>query len=111
VEHHIRTVVSRYGEVVDQWDVVNEPIDAYGHNGLRANIFHEVYGPDYIEQAIRLAHEVAPHARLYINDFSFEYDFPEEHERRSALISLVEHLLSRGVPLSGVGVQAHLDLS
>lgn len=110
VENHIRTVVSRYRDVIDHWDVVNEPIDASGPNGLRDNVFHEVYGPDYIEQAIRLTHEIAPNARLFINDFSLEYDFPEEHARRNALIGLAEHLLSRGVPLSGVGIQAHLDL-
>lgn len=111
IEQHIRKVVSRYGEAVDQWDVVNEPIDAYGPGGLRANIFHEIHGPDYIEEAIRLTHEIAPHARLFINDFSFEYASPEEHARRSAMIALAEHLLARGAPLSGIGIQAHLDLS
>lgn len=110
VENHIRTVVSRYGDAVDQWDVVNEPIDAYGPDGLRENLFYQAYGRDYIEQSIRLTHEIAPNARTFINDYSLEYAFSEEQGRRLALIALAERLLSRGVPLSGIGVQAHLDL-
>lgn len=110
VENHIRQVVSRYGSAVDQWDVVNEPIDANGTGGLRENIFYEAFGSDYIEKAIRLTHEVSPGTRTFINDYSLEHDFPEEMDRRRSLIHLAERLLERDVPLSGIGVQAHLDL-
>ncbi|RDE09168.1 endo-1,4-beta-xylanase [Pelagibacterium lacus] len=110
IANHIQAVVSRYEDAVDEWDVVNEPIDAYGPDGLRENLFLRAYGRDYIEMAIRLAHEIAPDARMFINDYSLEYEYPEEHGRRLALIGLAERLLSRGVPLGGIGVQAHLDL-
>lgn len=110
VEEHIRLVVSRYADAVDQWDVVNEPIDAHGPGSLRANLFLEAFGSDYIERAISTTHEIAPNARTFINDYSLEYAVAEETERRRALIGLAETLLARGVPLAGIGVQAHLDL-
>lgn len=111
VERHIRRVMSRYSDHISDWDVVNEPIDTQeGRDGLRRNTFHKVFGPDYIVRALQTAHDAAPNARLLLNEYGFEYDNYVEVDRRAAFLKLLEQLRNAGVPLHGVGIQAHLDL-
>lgn len=109
----IDAVVARYRDRVEEWDVVNEPIDAESGraDGLRTNTFLRAFGPDYVEQALRRAHQAAPSARLMINDYGFDYDNSVEDGRRAGMLRLLERLKARDVPLHGVGLQAHLDLS
>jgi endo-1,4-beta-xylanase len=104
----IRTTVGRYAGRVTEWDVVNEPID---QNGLRLNPFLRAYGQDYVVRALEEARAADPQARLFINDYGFEYDNPVEEGRRRAVLRLLVALKDRGAPLDGVGVQAHLDLA
>lgn len=105
------SVMPRYGDVIRQWDVVNEPIDT-GHrmDGLRQNVFLEAFGPDYIARALHEARRFAPAARLMINDYSLEYDSQVERDRRYLLLRLIERLRKSGAPLDGLGLQGHLDL-
>ena len=111
VERHIERVMSRYRDVIRDWDVVNEPIDTQnGRNGLRRNTFQKTFGSDYIARALHAAHNAAPNARLLLNEYGFEYDNYVEVDRRAAFLKLLEQLQTAGVPLHGVGIQAHLDL-
>lgn len=110
VADYFEAVLGRYGAAVDEWDVVNEPIDTEAQGGLRATVFHKAYGPTYIERALHEARAHAPNTRLVLNDYGFDYDNPVEHERRAAFLRLLEQLKTSGAPLDGVGVQAHLDL-
>lgn len=111
VADHMQRVLGRYGETIGVWDVVNEPIDTQGgRQGLRRNTFHRVFGAGYIAEALETARHYAPNARLMLNDYSFEYDNPVDADRRRAFLALLAGLKGRGVPLDGVGLQAHLDL-
>ena len=110
VRSYFQTVMPRYADVVDEWDVVNEPIDAGGEGGLRRNQFLRAFGPDYIDWAFWTAREAAPRARLFVNEYGLEYGSAEEGRRRLGLLRLMEGLKKRGVPVHGVGLQAHLDL-
>lgn len=107
---HITTVVSHYKGKIAQWDVVNEPlsedhIDYYtAKEGLRGNMWLDSMGEEYIDIAFKAAHAADPGAKLYLNDFGLERD----GERWDALISLVKRLQSRGVPIDGVGFEAHV---
>lgn len=111
VAGHIDATVGRYGALVDEWDVVNEPIEIGARgDGLRANVFLDAFGSDYIAHALRTAHAAAPRARLFVNEYDLEYDLPAHRARRTALLRLATTLIERGVPLHGIGIQAHLDL-
>lgn len=111
VRYFFQEVMPRYADIVDEWDVVNEPIDVRTRSdGLRANQFMQAFGPDYIEWAFWTAQEFSPRSRLFINEYGLEYGSQEEGQRRLALLQLLERLLSKGVPVHGVGLQAHLDL-
>ncbi len=100
---HIGGLVGHYRGQVRAWDVVNEPIAISG-GGLRSTPFLDVLGPDYIAEALRLAHAADPRALLYINEFSAE----GLGVKSDALYRLVAQLLHDGVPLDGVGFQMHL---
>jgi endo-1,4-beta-xylanase len=101
---YITTVVSHYRGKVEEWDVVNEPLLQNG--SMRQSVWERVIGPDYVTLAFRWAHQADPHARLFLNEFGAEWNDPKER----ALFQLVSGLKSAGVPIGGVGFQAHLLL-
>ena len=105
LETYIRTVVSRYKEDVYAWDVVNEAIDPTQPDGFRRTPWFEITGTDYIDTAFRAAHEAAPHAKLFLNDFD-----TTNPAKRTFLLNLVRDLKARGVPIDGVGHQMHISI-
>jgi endo-1,4-beta-xylanase len=112
VQAHFSSMLSRYGDQIPEWIVVNECIDTeHGHANLRQNSFQRAFGNEYVHRAFESARELAPGARLLINEYGLEYDNPTDEARRTALLRLVEKLKHDGAPLDGVGIQAHLDLS
>ncbi|WP_313005200.1 endo-1,4-beta-xylanase [Brevundimonas sp.] len=112
MSEHFSRVLGRYASRIDEWDVINEPIDTVsGAHALRRNTFFRAFGPTYIERAMEEARAHAPHAHLVINDYGFEYGNPVDKARRQAFVALARRLRAARVPLDGVGVQAHLDLS
>jgi endo-1,4-beta-xylanase len=102
VEKHIRTVVGRYAGRIYAWDVVNEPFEPNGT--FRKSFYYNNIGKDYIEKALRWAHEADTGALLFINDYNTE----EINKKSTALYDLAKDLKSRGVPLHGIGFQMHL---
>lgn len=105
LERHIHTVVTRYADIVDSWDVVNEVIDPSGPGGLRNSPWLQIIGPEFIDWAFEYASEVANGAALYINDYS-----TTDTAKRAALQNVVQGLLNRGVPVDGVGHQMHINV-
>ena len=100
---HIRKVVGRYKGRINGWDVVNEALNEDGT--LRQSLWMKIIGDDYIEKAFRYAHEADPQAQLYYNDYSLE----NEAKRKGAL-ELVRKLKAKGVPITGVGLQDHVNM-
>jgi endo-1,4-beta-xylanase len=111
IRRYFASVIPRYGDVIEQWDVVNEPIDT-GHrmDGLRETIFLEAFGTEYIARALHEARSFAPRGQLMINEYGLEYDSIEERDRRYLLLKLLDRLKESGAPIDGLGLQAHLDL-
>ncbi|MCI0391316.1 MAG: endo-1,4-beta-xylanase [Acidobacteria bacterium] len=105
IENHIRAVVSKYKDDVYAWDVVNEVIEPNQPDGFRRSPWFNVIGPEYIERAFRIAHEVDPDAKLYINDFD-----TTNVTKRQFLFNLISDLKSRGVPIHGIGHQMHNNI-
>ncbi len=104
LRRHIQTVAGRYRGEIRAWDVVNEAFNDDG--SLRDTIWLRALGPDYIAMAFRWAHQAAPDARLYYNDYSAEAVNPKS----DAIYAMVRSLLAEGVPIHGVGLQMHLVL-
>lgn len=83
------------------WDVVNEPFQENGQ--LRQNVFLQRLGESYIAEAFKLAHAADPSVKLYINDYNIE----GINAKSNAMYELVKKLKAQGVPIHGVGFQAH----
>jgi len=103
---HIATVVGRYRGRIATWDVVNEVVDGYPA-ALRRTLWLEGIGPAYIDSAFVWAHRADPAARLYLNETHAEVPNPKS----DSLLSLVQELRRRGIPIDGVGFQAHFTLA
>ena len=111
LRHHITTVAGRYAGRIHSWDVVNEPVEPWDNrpDGLRDSPFLRRMGLDYIDLAFRWAAEADPTARLALNEYGVEMATPEQDARRTALLTLLEGMLRRGVPVHALGIQAHLS--
>jgi len=105
LKEHIHTVVSRYKGKVYAWDVVNEVI-ADDTSFLRKSKWTEIAGDEFIAKAFEYAHETDPDAILFYNDYNTE--IPAKREK---IYKLLKNLLDKGVPVHGVGLQAHWSIS
>jgi len=110
---HINEIMGRYRGQILVWDVVNEafpssvplfsdPADWRLH--LRQTPWLEAIGYDYIEIAFRAAHAADPYAILIYNDYNLD-----SVGKREAVFHMINELLERGVPIHGVGMQAHYN--
>lgn len=99
---YIARVMTRYGDVMSVWDVINEPRAAGGE--LRDSIRLEAMGAGYIDKALIKAREMSASAALLINEFDIATTGPKFDGR----MNLVDDLQSRQIPLDGIGFQLHL---
>ncbi|WP_198680699.1 endo-1,4-beta-xylanase [Lentzea terrae] len=101
---HIRVVAGHYRGKVFAWDVVNE---AFEENGTRRQSFwQQKLGDGYLAEAFRAARAADPDAKLYYND----YNIDGLGAKSDAVYELVRSFKQQGVPIDGVGLQAHLLL-
>jgi GH35 family endo-1,4-beta-xylanase len=103
LKNHIQTEVKHFKGQIDTWDVVNEAISDSG--GLRNTPFLKTIGKEYFELAFRWAHEADPDAKLFYND----YNTDGINRKSDDVYELVKDLKAKGVPITGVGFQAHID--
>ncbi len=104
LEQHIAEVAGRYRGRLSHWDVVNEAV-GLGTPATPSPWSQGIGFPDYLDVAFRAARAADPDADLYYNDFGMEYS----DARLAAVEDLVVGMQDRGVPVDGVGFQAHLD--
>lgn len=103
MENHIQTLVSRYKGKIHSWDVVNESITP--EDGYRKSKWLEIMGPEFMEKAFYLAHEVDPKCQLIYNDYGMD-----DPKRRDFVVELVKKYLKKGVPIHGIGMQGHYNI-
>ena len=103
VKKHVQDEVAHFKGKIWQWDVVNEALDDGG--ALRDTIFRQRLGDDYIASVFTWAHEADPDALLFYNDYGME----NGGSKTDAALTMAKDLKARGVPIDGVGFQAHYD--
>ncbi|MEV0651181.1 endo-1,4-beta-xylanase [Phytomonospora sp. NPDC050363] len=101
---HIDTVVKHFGSSVDTWDVVNEVV---GDNAAyRDSFWYQKLGASYIAEAFRAARAASPTAKLFIND----YNIDGINAKSTMYYNMIRDLKAQGVPIDGIGFQAHLTV-
>jgi len=108
---YIDTVCSHFRGQLVHWDVVNEPLHPEDGQplGLRATPWLRALGPRYLDLAFHATAQSDPAALRVLNEFGLDYAVPWQERRRAALLTLLETLLKRGVPVQAVGLQGHLN--
>lgn len=102
LQRHVETTAAHWRGRVVSWDVVNEPVSGDGE--LRDSVWLRGLGPDYIADAFHWARAADPDAVLFVNEYGVEGINPKSDR----LYELVKSLRAQGVPIDGVGFQAHL---
>jgi endo-1,4-beta-xylanase len=104
---HIQTLMQHFRNNILEWDVVDEPLKdntSSGVDNLRHNIWWQAMGDGYIDEAFNAARAANPDAKLYLNEYGLEEDGP----RWDSFLALVSRLKASGVPVDGIGFQAHV---
>ena len=109
LREHITKVMQHYRGKVFAWDVVNEIFLADG--SVESSVWYDQpgigmkgKGTAYVEQAFRWARAADPDALLFYND----YDTEGLNPKSDAVYAMVKDFRDRGVPIDGVGIQAHI---
>ena len=105
LKEHVQTVAKHFKGKVFAWDVLNEAILEDG--SYRKTPFYNLLGEDYIANVFKWAHEADPQTKLFYNDYNTE----GINLKSNAVYALVKSLLSKGIPIHGVGFQTHMDAS
>lgn len=110
LKNHVQTIVSHFQGRVVSWDVVNEALADDGqptvNNILRSSVFSQRMGLDFIDQAFINARAVDPQVDLFYNDYNIEAG----GQKTANLLSLIDGMKARGVPITGVGFQMHVTI-
>lgn len=105
MNNHITTEMTHFKGEIWYWDVVNE---AFNDDGTRrSDVFQNVIGNSYIEDAFRTARAADPNAKLCYNDFNIE---DMNSAKSQAVYAMVADFKNRGVPIDCVGFQSHFIL-
>jgi endo-1,4-beta-xylanase len=112
---YIRDVLTHFGDDIYAWDVVNEVAgDAAGQIYRTESKWYQAFnacsdGQRYIEIAFNEAAATRTAGGfsflLFINDYS-----TESPGKRANVLAIVQDLVSKGVPIDGVGHQFHIRL-
>ena len=107
LKEHITQVVSRYKGKIYAWDVLNEAIDNAdpANVGYRQTPMYKICGEEFIGKAFQWAHEADPNAVLFYNEYN-----TENPAKREKVYEMLKKLLAQGVPVMGVGMQAHWNI-
>lgn len=116
LQDHITTVMKHFGDDINSWDVINEPLADYdffdSENGkiFRTHKWYQAMGKDYIIQALEIAHTTNPNAMLFINEYGLEQDGERWDAFITFLNQLKPQLQEKNIPLDkvGIGFQAHV---
>ena len=114
LHNHIKNVVTHWKGKVAEWDVANEVLSdnqqtIYSNpNGydLRPSVWATGIGEDFLDSAFVWAHKYDPDAVLILNDYGVEN---KGWGKSEALYNLAMRLRNSGIPIHGVGLQAHMD--
>lgn len=107
LEAYVTAVVTHFKGKVYAWDVVNEVVsddDGATAPYRNSNWYQAAGGPEYIDWAFQAARAADPDVLLFINDYSTEIP-----SKRARLLEVVKDLQDRGIPIDGVGHQAHIQ--
>lgn len=111
LKNHVQTLIRHFETDfpgrMPVWDVINEVID--DEFKPRDHLWLRAFDGDVVELVVKSfewAHEVAPHLKLFYNDYNIEGLDPKSDK----VYAVIQEALKRGAPIHGIGFQAHLNM-
>ncbi|WP_440556738.1 endo-1,4-beta-xylanase [Streptomyces sp. SCPE 10] len=113
LHRHVTDEVTHFKGKVWQWDVANEVFanswETPQPDGLNADDFWIKHlGSGIVADVFRWAHKADPKALLMYNDYNITGE-DGTNAKFQAVYDFVKKLRAQGVPIDGLGEQAHLD--
>ena len=93
---YLKNLISTFKGKIFEWDIMNEPVTNY--------IVREFCGWETMVLWYKLAQEIDPDLRLYVNENRLEGQTPSKLD---TYIDIMKFLIDRGVQLDGTGIQSH----
>lgn len=100
---YFKTVMTRYGDIIKVWDVVNEPFNFDNSGAFKNSKIYQVCGEEYVTRAFEQAREIAPEATLVLN----ETGLLKNNTKQKYFYQYMKKWLDKGVPIDAVGIQGH----
>jgi len=106
---HIEGMVERYGDVVDNWDVVNEATNDDTTKTYRTDSdWYKYFGSEeyiywafkYTKDALEAQAPGSSVGKLYYNDYNLTLKI-------NSVMTMVDWLKTQGITIDGIGEQAH----
>jgi endo-1,4-beta-xylanase len=91
-----QTLCKRYQGKIDELDLFNEM--------LHGNYFRSRLGPGIIKEVADTCKKANPQVQLYVNDYDIL-----NGTRLEDYAKQIQDLLNSGVPIDGIGIQAHIE--
>ncbi|KAG5045028.1 hypothetical protein AAZX31_06G046400 [Glycine max] len=100
VQNRLNGLLTRYKGKFKHYDVNNEM--------LHGSFYQDRLGKDIRANMFKTAHQIDPSATLFVNDYHVE----DGCDTRSSPEKYIQHILDlkeQGAPVSGIGIQGHID--
>lgn len=97
---HIADVVGATRDLVDEWDVLNEP---YANHDLM-----DLFGAGIQADWFKAARAATPAAPLFLNDYS-NHDASLDAGHVAHFETTARYLKTQGAPIGGLGLQGHIS--
>lgn len=109
----------RYGTYLDEvaghfremksWDVVNEIVPDAGPDLIRRDPLLDAHGLPFVAFLFRRAREIAPQAKLCLNENNLEGGESWCVDKQTRLLAVIDRLRDLGAPIDAIGLQSHLS--
>tara|TARA_R100000027_G_scaffold2734_2_gene2656 strand:+ start:6415 stop:8112 length:1698 start_codon:yes stop_codon:yes gene_type:complete len=96
---HIQDITTATADLLDEWDVVNEP---YSNHDLM-----DAFGDEVMVDWFREARKYLPTQALFLNDYGILSAGGRDLTHQEHFESTLRYLLENGAPLTGMGMQGH----
>lgn len=108
---YVRQIVTRYGDIVDTWDVVNEPFYyTFGSQQIKDGNIKSICGDEWIPNVFRIVREELDKlgytdAKLCLNDCKVV----NNSQKQTRMYNNIKKWLDAGVPIDTLGIECHWE--
>gem|GEM_PF-904540 len=105
MDAYIGFIMGRYGDVIDVWDVVNEPFHHAWAYSIKRTWYWDIAGEEFITKAFELADKYSDGDDILMVNETF---VEGNAAKTSNMFKSVERWLKQGVRIDGIGTQGHM---